>query len=158
MKKIFDVIISILIVLALGAVSGVAARGAGSLYESIERPFFAPPASVFGIVWAILYVMLGIIFYRLFFYWPEVSDTEESRTASNYFVVQLAINLLWTPIFFLLHKFWIAFLWIILLIGVAGVTFIRIRRFDKLSWRLSLPYMIWIIFAAILNFFIAFMN
>lgn len=158
MKKALDVIISILIVLLLGSISGVAASGGGSVYESLNLPPFAPPSWLFGVVWPLLYVMMGIILYRLRFYWPERCDSEEVRNASNYFAVQLSVNLLWTPIFFILYKFWLAFLWILLLIAVAGAAFLKIRRFDKFSWYLSLPYMAWIIFAAALNFFVALMN
>lgn len=158
MKKIIDVIISVAIVLALGAISGVAASGAEGVYESLAKPSFAPPAKLFGIVWPLLYITQGIVLYRLYFYFPEKNDTEEVKTASNLFAVQLAVNLLWSPIFFVFYKFWIAFAWSLLLVGVAWYTFIKIKRFDSLSWYISLPYLVWVVLASVLNFFVAWMN
>ena len=158
MKKFGKIALSMIIVLALGFLSGAAAIKASDVYESLTLPVFAPPAEAFRIVWPILYVILGIILYRLGYLLPEKEDSEKLRQALNLFWVQLIINLLWTPVFFLLNAFWASFFWILLLIGTAAAAFLKIRRVDRASFYLFIPYLLWIMYAAVLNFSIAVMN
>ncbi|MBQ3378255.1 MAG: tryptophan-rich sensory protein [Clostridia bacterium] len=158
MKQVGRLILSLAAVQALGFISGLAAMGAAEVYESLRLPAFAPHAGVFGVVWPILYGVLGVVLYRLRFYLPEKNDSEKVADALNYFTVQLVINLLWTPIFFLLNNFWAAFFWLLLLIGTAGASFFKMCDADKVSFYLFIPYLLWIIFAAVLNFFVAVMN
>lgn len=157
MYKFFDILISVLFVLALGAISGASAKGAQGLYESLNLPGFTSPPWLFNVIWTALYIILGLILYRLFFLDYNKNDKQRYE-ANNWFIVQLAISLLWAPIFFMFFKFWFAAFWLLLLAVIAAITFNKIRKFDKISFYLSIPYLIWIVYALVLNFVIAAIN
>ncbi|MBQ4249005.1 MAG: tryptophan-rich sensory protein [Clostridia bacterium] len=158
MKKAGKLILSVLITEVPGFLSGAAAISAEGLYESLALPAFAPPPAVFRVVWPTLYLLMGIVLYRLRFLLPEREDSEALSEANNFFMVQLAISYLWTPIFFILNNFWAAFFWIVLLFFTAGAAFLKTKKADRISSYLYVPYLLWIIFAAVLNFSAAVMN
>ena len=115
-------------------------------YQTLEKPFLAPPAIVFPIVWTILYILMGISYGRL-----KIKNLADDEVKKIYYL-QLGINILW-PIFFFVLKWRIfAFVWIILL-DIA--VYIMIKRFyekDKTAGILQVPYMLWLLFATYLNF------
>ena len=121
-------------------------------YQSLNKPFFAPPGIVFPIVWTILYILMGISYGIL-----EKKDLIDGNIASTYYL-QLSINALW-PIFFFVFKWRLfSFVWILLL---AEAVFIMIKRFyvkDKLSGLLQIPYFVWVLFATYLNFSVYLLN
>ena len=117
-------------------------------YEALKKPFFTPPDWVFGPVWTILYLMMGI---AAFLVWQKGVAKSHVRVALVCFVVQLVFNAAWSVIFFGFHSvvlalFEIVFLWLAILATV--VTFWRVHRFAAV---LLLPYIAWVSFAAILN-------
>ena len=80
-----------------------------SFYNSIKKPFFAPPSILFPIVWTILFILMGISIYR------ANNNKDNSYNPNIIYFIQLLVNALWTPIFFGLNVFLFAFIWIILL-------------------------------------------
>lgn len=100
------------------------------------------PPIVFPIVWTVLYTLMGVSSYLIY---------KETNEISKIYIIQLVVNLLWSFIFFNLELFTIAFIWILLLILLV---IIMIRDFipkNKLAGYLQIPYLIWLIIAAILN-------
>ena len=145
-------IIRILIPLVLGTLVGLI-TGANGGYNSFIKPDFAPPAVLFPIVWSILYILMGISSYII-----DNSNDGKKEKAMNSYYAQLIINLLWSFIFFSFKMYLFAFIWIILLILAVVIMIKRFYDINKLSGLLQIPYLLWLIFASILNFSIYLLN
>ena len=134
---------------AVGALSGWLSRDGTALYsETIVQPPLAPPAIVFPIVWVILYALMGIGAARV----SLQPESRERNRALNLFIAQLVVNFFWSLFFFNAQAFGFAFLWLLLL---WVLVFLMIRDFSKvdpLAAKLQIPYLIWLTFAAYLNF------
>ena len=148
-KKLF---ISILIPVGLGALVGFISSSYSN-YTDLTLPSFAPPGILFPIVWTILYTLMGISSYII----SESISYQKDKALSIYWI-QLGINLLWSIIFFVLNLKTLAFIWIILLIIVVIIMIKRFLSINKLAGYLQIPYLLWIIYAAILNLSIIFLN
>ena len=145
MNKIIIYIKAILLPVLIGALVGIITSGSMD-YNMLQKPPLAPPGAVFPIVWTILYILMGISYGIL-----KVNNQTDEETDWIYYI-QLVINALWSIIFFNFKWRLFAFVWIILL-AVAVIS--MIRRFynkNKISGLLQIPYILWVIFAAYLNF------
>lgn len=151
MSKFKIYAISILIPVVVGGIVGLIISGSMD-YQSLEKPFLAPPSIVFPIVWTTLYILMGISYGIL-----KDNSLIDSEVNSIYYS-QLAVNALW-PIFFFNFKWRLfAFIWIILL---AILVYIMIRKFyskNKVSGLLQIPYLLWCLFATYLNLGIYLLN
>jgi benzodiazapine receptor len=135
-------------VLLLGFVSGRLGGGADDpWFVALVKPDIFPPPAAFGIVWPILYALMGFAFATVCAAW----GARWRAAAITAFIVQLAVNLAWSPVFFGLHQIAAAF-WIIVamdvLVLIAIILFWKVRRTAAL---LLLPYLAWILFATVLN-------
>jgi len=136
-------------VLGLGFLSGVVA-GSGAAnpwFSALVKPAIYPPPQTFGIAWTALYILMGLALAIVI----AARGAPGRRTAVVAFVIQMMLNLAWSPAFFALHRISLALAIICaLVIGVAVVTamFWRVRR---LAGTLLLPYLAWVCFAALLN-------
>ena len=136
-------------VLLLGTLSGVASNsGYGNgWFDALAKPAFMPPAWAFPVAWTILYVCLGLALAMIL----HAHGARGRAGALAVFLVQLALNYAWSPVFFGLHLIWPAFAIIaamIVLTLVSALLFLRIRKAAAL---LLLPYLGWLCFAAALN-------
>lgn len=134
-------IISILIPLVLGTIVGLITN---SGYKDMIQPSFAPSGIVFPIVWAILYILMGISNYL--------------EPYNMYYYPQLIVNLLWSFIFFTFKLYFIAFIWIIVLIILVILMIVEYFKSNKISAYLQIPYLLWLVFAAVLNYAIFTLN
>ena len=152
MKKINikELIIAILIPVALGFIFSLFTNS-GTVYKEFTKPALSPPGYIFPIVWTILYILMGISSYLVY------QKTKDIKSLKIYFI-QLAVNLLWTVIFFNLRLYLVAFIWLILLITLVALMIKEFYYIDKKAAYLQIPYLIWIIFASYLNFFIFILN
>jgi len=148
-KKLF---VSILIPVGLGALVGFLTSGSMN-YSNLNQPSFAPPAIVFPIVWTILYTLMGISSYII----SESNSSNKEKALSTYWT-QLIINLLWSIIFFIFNLRTLAFIWIILLIVFVIKMIREFLLINKTAGYLQIPYLLWLIFAAILNLSIVILN
>lgn len=137
----------ILFSFAAAAIGGLASAGAGSFYEELSRPAWAPPAWLFGPVWTLLYLMIGIAAWLV---WRE-RGFAGARTALALFVLQLGANALWTWLFFAWRQGSLAFAEIVLLWILIAATVLSFWRIRGLAGALLLPYLIWVSFAAALT-------
>ena len=133
-------IISILIPLAVGSMSALFSGNMLS-YSILDKPAFSPPGFIFPIVWTILYILMGISSYIVY-----SSNSPNKPKALLIYGIQLFFNFCWSIIFFGLDLYLFAFIWLIALI------------FSPLAAYLQIPYLIWCIFAAYLNFSIFILN
>ena len=123
-------------------------------FRALERPSFAPPDWVFGPVWATLYVLMGIAMWRVDRY-HRMRDVTKARKA---FIVQLAVNFAWTPVFFGFHAIHLALGLIVVLWWAIAVTFVLFHRIDRPAAWLLVPYWAWVTFATALNGGYSFLN
>lgn len=136
-------------VLLLGLLSGQLGGSADSAwFQSLIKPAIFPPPMWFGIVWSILYVMLGFALALVCSAWGA-----RGRTAAIVmFLIQLAVNLAWSPIFFGQHQITGGLILIAVLDVLVIVTIVMFWRVRKLAAVLMLPYLAWILFATVLNY------
>ena len=134
---------------AVGALSGwLTSEGMKVYTETVIQPPLSPPPWLFPIVWGILYALMGIGAAR-------VSLAPRSRERSlglNLFVIQLIVNFLWSPIFFNAQSFGTALLWLILLWILVLAMILVFRKVDKSVGNIQIPYLLWLTFAASLNY------
>ena len=134
---------------AVGALSGFLTRKGSQIYsETVVKPPLSPPAIVFPIVWGILIALMGIGAARIYLA-PLSADRSKSLLL---FLLQLAFNFFWSIIFFSLQAFGFALIWLVLL-WVLIVCMVRaFWKVDKIAAWLQIPYLLWVTFAAYLNF------
>lgn len=133
----------------VGALSGWLTRAGTKLFrETIVQPPLSPPPILFPIVWGSLYALMGIGAARVYRNGPS----KERSAALNLFVLQLAVNFLWSLIFFNFQAFGLAFLWLLFLWVLIAAMILAFRRVDTAAAYLQLPYLLWVTFAAYLNF------
>lgn len=145
-------IISILIPLAVGSLSSLLSRSM-TTYSSISKPDFSPPSYVFPIVWTILYVLMGISSYIIY-----DSDSPAKGRALKIYMLQLFFNFCWSIIFFRFNLYLFALIWLIVLIALICLMIKEFYKISPLAAYLQIPYLLWCVFAALLNFLIYKMN
>lgn len=122
-------------------------------YDTLNKPVLNPPAWIFGPVWTILYLLMGI---SLWLVWK--SNSNEKKKAIWLFIVQLALNAVWSPIFFGSHSIGNALAVIVLLWAAIVLTILIFKKISKTAAWLLVPYILWVSFAAYLNFAIWVLN
>jgi benzodiazapine receptor len=120
----------------------------GAWYASLAKPAWTPPNAIFGPVWSVLYVLMGVAAWLV---WRRAGFSG-AGTALALFVGQLALNALWSYLFFGLHRLDIAFFDIVVLWVAILVVMVLFWRKDRVPGALMLPYLIWVGFASFLNF------
>ena len=116
-------------------------------FAMLRKPSWQPPNWVFGPVWTVLYILMGIAFARI---WHLPVSRIRSR-ALGYFLIQMILNLAWSPLFFRAKSIVLALLDISCLVIVLGLTIQSFQKIDKIAARLLIPYLAWVIFATVLN-------
>ena len=148
--------VSIIISEGTGALSALAVGGAFNLnQQNIIQPSFAPPASVFGPVWTVLFFLMGLAAYRI---WMYGYLNKGVKKAVLLYLVQLGLNFLWPILFFGLALRGLAMVEILVLLLFIILTTREFFRLDKLAGYLMFPYVLWVSFASILNYSIWMLN
>ena len=140
-----NVIILVTITLIVGSLASMN-TGTDPWYQSLTKSELNPPGYVFGIVWPILYLLMGITAWRTF------------EIIKNLFYIQLFFNAIWSWLFFSFHLPVISLIDIWLLIFINIKILFMILKQDKLAAFLYTPYIVWLLFASYLNLFIALNN
>jgi tryptophan-rich sensory protein len=138
----------LVVVFIAAGIGAIASASAPSSYGGLARPDWAPPASVFGPVWTMLYALMGIAAWLVW----RAGPTPASRRALLFFAAQLALNALWSWLFFAWHRGGLAFLDIVVLWLLIVLTLVAFWRVKPLAGALLLPYLVWVSYAAALNF------
>ena len=144
MEKIKVYIKSILVPLIIGGVVSFTTSAMVD-YSTLQKPILSPPGSIFGVVWTILYILMGISYGML-----KIKNLTNEEIDKIYYL-QLAVNALWSIIFFTLKWRFFAFIWIIILAILIIDMIKKFYKKDKTSAFLQIPYLLWVIFASYLN-------
>ena len=145
----------ILLAEAVGALSGWLTREGTVVYaQTIIKPPLSPPGWLFPVVWTVLYALMGFGAARIY-----LSPPSNMRSLGlNLFVAQLVVNFFWSPIFFNLQAFGLAFFWLLLLWGLVLWMILAFRKVDPPAAKLQIPYLLWLTFAAYLNWGVWYLN
>lgn len=132
----------------VGLLSGWLSREGMQLYaQSVTKPPLSPPGWVFGVVWTILYALMGISAARIY----AAPSSQARNRGLNLFIAQLTVNFFWSPIFFNTRAYGFALVWLLLLWVLVLLMIQTFRKTDRTAAALQLPYLLWLTFAAYLN-------
>ena len=149
-NELFRLILSIIICQMAGVIGSIFTAGSvTSWYPTLVKPSFSPPGFYIGLIWIVLFTLMGI---SLFLIWRETPSNPAARIALYFFAVQLIVNVLWSVAFFGMRSpisglVVIALLWVLILI-----TIIKFWPINRTAALLLIPYIIWVSIAAYLNF------
>jgi len=121
---------------------------AGPWYEEIARPTWTPPGWIFGPVWSFLYLSMGVAAWLV---WRQRTSKPVTMPLTMY-GLQLVANGLWSWIFFGQRMIGVALIDLLLLVALVSITMVLFFRVNRLAGALLIPYLLWISFAAFLNF------
>lgn len=117
-------------------------------YIPLQKPSFQPPAWMFGVIWTVLYTLLGIAVAIVI----NAPPSKERRDALWLFGGQLALNFAWSPVFFGMHMIDVALVVIVVMLVMALTAARYFRRLNKVAGWLMLPYLLWLCLATALNY------
>jgi benzodiazapine receptor len=154
--QIVKLLVSILIVLLAGFIGSIfTSPSIPTWYASLQKPAFNPPNWLFAPAWTILYVLMGISAYLI---WDKGFKKKGVRIALIVFAVQLVLNSLWSVLFFGLHSPLYAFIEIIFLWIAILFTILKFYKISKTAAYLLIPYICWVTFASVLNYYVLILN
>lgn len=150
MQRILRITTTVIICVIIGYLSSIVTRdGIITWYPTLVKPVFNPPNWIFAPVWSLLYIMIGVAGGMI---WNRIeTDKEGVTSAFKIFIAQLALNALWSYLFFGLHNPLLALIEIIILWILIFETYNQFVKIDKVAGKLMLPYLAWVSFATILN-------
>lgn len=151
-KKHKTVIFQIILTLLIGFIGNLLGGNMES-FNALDKPSIVPPPIVFPIVWTILYILMAVSATMI-----QESDNPKKSSAMKIYYTQLAVNALWSLFFFRLMWLTFSFWWILLLIVFVVVMIYQFSKIKPLAGALQIPYLIWLLFASILNLMITMMN
>lgn len=133
---------------AVGALSSWLTRDGIRVYQAGPKPAISPPGIVFGIVWTVLFALMGFAGGRV----TLAARAGQSRWKGlNLLIVQLAVNFCWPILFFNLRAYAFSHIWLLLLLGLVVWMTLEFRKADRLAALSQIPYIAWLCFAAVLN-------
>jgi len=148
MKAILKLIGCILLTMSIGGLSGYATiDGVNGWYTTLQKPSFNPPNYLFGPVWSLLYLLMGVSLFLIL-----RADKSPARSKSMAaFIIQLLLNFFWSIIFFRFHAVGIALVEIVLMWSSILWMIVAMYRVHKSAALLQIPYICWVSFATVLN-------
>ena len=155
--NIAKLIVSLAVPLLVGFLGSLftTADALNNWYANLNKPPFNPPDWIFGPVWTMLYILMGI---AAFLVWQKGLYNKFARPALTLFVIQLAFNAFWSALFFGLRSPMLGLIDIVLLLFAIALTIIYFFKISLWSTLLLIPYLVWVCFAAVLNTAIYILN
>jgi tryptophan-rich sensory protein len=143
------VVVAVVLVNVVGALPAALGGPDTAWFQSLTKPAIYPPPWVFGVVWPLLFTLLGIAVYVV---WRDARTTTRGAVALRLFVAQMAVNVAWTPTFFSAQDLVVALavvggLWLVIV-----PTLWAFWRIDRRAGGLLVPYLLWVTFATVLNY------
>ncbi len=153
-SKIKVYAVFLLITGTIGGLSALLTNMGMESYKAAQKPPLTPPDIVFPIVWTVLFVLMAISATRV---WLTNNSRLRNHGMLVYFI-QLFFNFFWSVLFFNFHAYGLSFLWIIGLWLLILLMIVKFYRADKIAGLLQIPYLLWVSFAAYLNFMVYQLN
>jgi tryptophan-rich sensory protein len=149
-STIFSLIIALLLPFVAAGIGGIATGSSvSSWYPTLKKPAWNPPTWVFGPVWSLLYLLMGLASWLI---WRKrITQPVQVRQALGWYGFQLGLNMLWSIIFFGLQRIDLALVEIVALWSALVITIFKFDRVRRDAAALLLPYLLWTTFAAALN-------
>ncbi|MHC5216011.1 TspO/MBR family protein [Enterococcus sp. LJL128] len=154
-KQISSLIACIIGVELVGSLSGLLAGDIRGQYAAMTKPPFSPPGSWVGIIWIVLYFLIGVSLYLLI---TADARQKNKQQAILLFVIQLMVNFIWSLIFFGGEYMWIGAILCLALAGLILLSIVLFYRVQIWAARLFIPYFLWICFASYLSIGLALLN
>ena len=157
MNKITKIAIALIVCLAVGySASTVTRPSVEAWYPTLIKPSFNPPNWIFMPVWTVLYIFMAVAAGLV---WDKIKEqNEEVKKALGFFLIQLALNAIWSYLFFGLKNPLLAFIEIALLWLMIYETYFKFVKINKIAGYLLIPYLVWVLFAGVLNASILWLN
>ncbi|MCI8590229.1 MAG: tryptophan-rich sensory protein [Clostridiales bacterium] len=152
-RKFTPYLVSLAISLGTGALSGLLIKDNLWLYQDLQKPPLSPPGWLFGVVWPILYILMGIGAAMIY-----TTDKTKGENALTVYGTQLFFNFFWGILFFNLNAYLFSFIWLAVLIWLVAYMIIEFCKIKPIAAYLQIPYLIWLLFAGYLNFSIYLLN
>ncbi len=154
-SNIIKLISSITLPLVLGAIAGMfTSQSVPDWYSTLNRPSFNPPNWIFGPVWTILYILMGISFFVI---WKQ-NVSKARNMAISIFFLQLLLNFAWSFIFFYFNMIGLALVEIALLWVTIILMLVLFYKIKPMATYINIPYLLWVSFATVLNASYYFLN
>lgn len=150
MKKIsiLTLLIALFIPLVIGGISAALSSQGMATYGSMCKPPLSPPAWVFSVAWTILYIMMGLASYFII---VSEADNRDKAMALIIYGIQLAMNFMWSIMFFNWGYYLFAFMWLMIMWCIVILCAVRFYSINRVATYLFIPYIMWLTFAAYLN-------
>ncbi len=148
-----SLVVLLVATLGSGALVGFLTQRDSAFYEGLTKPPFAPPGWLFPVAWTLLYAAMATAT------WFVLKAGDKDRfILLGLYIAQLAVNLLWPYLFFVLKALGLSFFWLLLLWMLAAIMLYQFFRHSRIAGWLLVPYQAWLTFAAVLNFCLAQLN
>ncbi len=148
-RNLLALFVAVATPLAAGGLGSVATvRAVPTWYQRVKKPSWMPPSRLFAPVWTLLYTLMGTAAWLV---WRVGWERPEVQSAERLFAAQLALNALWTPLFFGRRAFGLALVELVLLWNLILATLVQFYRIRPLAGLLLAPYLLWVTYAATLN-------
>jgi tryptophan-rich sensory protein len=144
-----------MIPLIVGGLSAWVTSGSMERFSQLRKPPLSPPEWAFPVVWTALFLLMGFASYLVLM---SSGPSHRIRRAMYWYAVQLVFNFCWSILFFNLSLYLAALVWLVILWFLILITAVQFYRLSRLAGALILPYLLWVIFAGYLNFFIYRLN
>ncbi len=155
-RSLIRLLLCLALCLGVGFTAGImTAPEIPTWYASLVKPSWTPPNWAFPVVWNILYALMGVSLWLL---WDRPHDPSAARKAIALFVLQLALNAAWSPVFFMLHRTAEALVIIGLLVITIASTIVFALKAQRTAGWLLVPYIAWVTYATTLNAGIVVLN
>lgn len=154
-KNLKKLLICLAISLGTGGLSAFLTRNSQAFYNSLAKPPFAPPAYIFGIVWTILYILVGIASFLIV---KNGTDNPGVTESFKTYIFNLILLFLWPIVFFNFNILWLSVVVIIISLFTAITVFFKFYGINKAAGYLLLPLVLWILFASVLNISVWWLN
>jgi tryptophan-rich sensory protein len=143
-------ILSLLLPQLTGAIGALfTVKAIPTWYAFLNKPSFSPPNWLFGPTWLILYLLMGV---ALYLNW--IKKTKQANCNVRLFFIHLFFNLIWTPVFFGAKNLFLALIIIVTIWALIVAMIFKFWKVNKASSFLLIPYLLWVSFASVLNYFI----
>ncbi len=141
-------LVCLAIPLAVYFVTGIISSNSAEIFNAFEKPPLAPPSWLFPIAWAILYTLMGVASYLVY---VSAAAPKAKKTALTFYGAQLAVNSVWSFLFFNMGLYFVALVWLILLWVLVAISMWKMYQLSRLAALLMAPYIAWLTFAGYLN-------